>query len=102
MTTAPTVDWAWGIDVATDHVSIGALSMHTDCRAWSITIPDDSRGAQRLRELRAALRTNLADIGAGGHATGHPAWAWPTAVVVEMPLVKIADFRLLGATAVTM
>lgn len=100
--TAPTIDWCWGVDVATDHIAIGALSMHTDCRAWTITIPQVSRGARRLTELRAALRTNLSEIGAGGLTTGQPAWAWPTAVVVEMPLIVRPDFRLLGSTAVTM
>lgn len=69
---------AWGVDVSTKRVAIGAIDRTGAVHAVSRDVPQDRRGARRLVEVRRAAQA------AGWHLSqdfgGHP-----SAILVEDP-----------------
>lgn len=83
-------DWAWGVDVSTKLVAIGAVASGHAPQWWSMKVPDAAtlRGAQRLSSMRSTLMASMIPLPA------------PSAIVVEDPIIARYDFRLVSAMAV--
>lgn len=69
---------AWGVDVSTRRIAIGAIDMTGAVHAVSRDVPQDRRGARRLVEVRRAAQT------AGWHLS-QDFGGQPSAILVEDP-----------------
>lgn len=87
--------WAWGVDVRTGLLAVGALSGDREARWWSLDTGEAGRavGAARLSGIRGRWLDVLLDV---------PADLRPTAVIVENPTIVRTDFRLLTLCGVVM
>lgn len=87
--------WAWGVDVRTGLLAVGALSWDEGARWWSLDTGEAgrARGAARLSGIRAKFMDSLAEIEPNMR---------PTVVIVENPTVVRTDFRLLTLCGVVM
>ena len=88
-------DWAWGVDVRTGLVAVGAVSSDGEVLAWSVDtgLVGRQQGAQRLAGVRELLIARLGLVEDEFR---------PGAVVVENPLIVRPDFRLLTLVGVVM